>query len=186
MESTSISGRDPCSHLDRLQMVVSSQRLSLQVHRGQKRADGADYSEHPAEVVENLIDVKLIDGYLLAAGYLHDSLEKGRPDTRSRISAEFGPQVLMLVDALTDPPDRESEGRRVLQLERAAAMPLAARQIKLADRLANLRSPRPDWNLAQRKRYAIHSYALLEALNGTHPVLEMQVRQRLSLPAWRL
>lgn len=173
----------PCTHLNTL---VVAHAIASQAHRGQKRADGHDYLEHPIEVVRNLIDVGVYDAETLAAGYLHDALEKGSATTRILIATDLGQDVLHLVEVLTDDANLSSEGKRAHQLDRAKAMPLQARQIKLADRLANLRSPRPDWNAAQRRQYAVHSYGLLEALSGTHAELEVQLRQRLSLPAWRL
>ena len=173
----------PCSQLSTL---VVAHAIAAQAHRGQKREDGQDYLEHPIEVVRNLVDVGIQDSETLAAAYLHDALEKGPKTTRTLIGADLGPSILHLVEVLTDDTRLSSEGRRAHQLDRASAMPLPARLVKLADRLANLRSPRPDWNAAQRRRYAVHSYALLEALQGTHSELESQLRQRLSLPAWRL
>jgi (p)ppGpp synthase/HD superfamily hydrolase len=173
----------PCAQLN---LIVNGHAIAGQAYRGIKRADGQDYSEHPIEVVRNLVEVGIYEAETLAAAYLHDALEKGPPSIRALISADLGDNVLHLVEMLTDDPKLSGEAKRGQQLDRAASMPLAARQIKLADRLANLRTPRPDWNPEQRRRYAIHSYALLEALSGSHPELESQLRQRLSLPAWRL
>ncbi len=174
------------SQCESLAFIACAHAIAAQAHRGQKRSDGQDYIEHPIEVARNLLDVGLTDPQQLAAAYLHDALEKGPAAMRGLIEQDLGSEVLELVDALTDDQSMSSHGRRGHQLDRAASMPLAARQIKLADRLANLRSPRPDWTLEQRQRYAIHSYALLEVLQGSHDELEAQLRQRLSLPAWRL
>lgn len=175
-----------CPPCTRLSMIVSAQAIAAQAHRGQKRADGQDYLEHPIEVVRNLVEVGLCDPVLLGAAYLHDALEKGPASIRVLIGADLGDNVLHLVDVLTDDPMLSGDGRRGQQIDRAATMPLAARQIKLADRLANLREPRPDWQPEQRLSYAVHSYALLEALQGSHPELESQLRERLSLPVWRI
>lgn len=167
-----------------LELIVSAQSLAAQAHRGQKRADGNDYIEHPIEVVRNLVNVGLSSPVQLAAAYLHDAVEKGAPATRSLILVELGEAVVQLVDALTDDQQLPSESRRHQQLDRAASMPLAAKQIKLADRLANLRAPRPDWSLSKRQRYAHQSSALLDVLAGSHAALEAQVRQRLVAPEW--
>ena len=175
-----------CPSCTQLSTLVVAHAIAAQAHRGQKRADGLDYLEHPIEVVRNLVDVGIQDSGTLAAAYLHDALEKGAETTRALIGADLGLCVLHLVEVLTDDPGLSSESKRAHQLDRASSMPLPARLIKLADRLANLRSPRPDWNAAQRRRYAVHSYALLDALQGTHYELESQLRQRLSLPAWCL
>lgn len=167
-----------------LELIVIAQSLAAQAHRGQKRADGNDYIEHPIEVVRNLVNVGLSNPTQLAAAYLHDAVEKGAPAIRALILVELGEAVVQLVDALTDDQQLSSESRRHQQLDRAASMPLAAKQIKLADRLANLRAPRPDWSLSKRQRYAHHSSALLDVLAGSHAALEAKVRQRLAALEW--
>ena len=169
-----------------LALVVNAQCLAAQAHRGQRRADGQDYIEHPIEVVRTLVEAGLHDPVQIAAAYLHDAVEKGGPVIRDLIVVDVGQDVAVLVDALTDDQTLSAEARRSQQLDRAAAFPLAAKQIKLADRLANLREARPDWSPEKRQRYAVHSYALLEALHGSHLALEAQLRHRLSLPQWAL
>ncbi|MDR2208234.1 MAG: HD domain-containing protein [Azoarcus sp.] len=167
-------------------LILKALALAAQAHRGGKRADGQDYIEHPIEVARNLAEAGITDVKQLAAALLHDALEKGPPSMRTLIALDLGDDVLQLVEALTDDPNLLPPERKALQLDRAAGMPPAARAIKLADRLANLRSPRPEWTQRERQRYAVHSYALLEALQGSHELLEAQLLRCLSLPCWRL
>lgn len=169
-----------------LSLLVNAQRLAAKAHRGQRRADGQDYIEHPIEVVSNLVQAGLHDQVQLAAAYLHDAVEKGGPHIRDLIITEVGEEVALLVDVLTDDQSLSAEARRCQQLNRVTNFPLHARQIKLADRLANVREARPDWSPEKRQRYAVHSHALLDALHGSHALLEARLRQRLSHPQWRL
>ena len=105
---------------------------------------------------------------------------------RDAIVADVGQDVAQLVEALTDDQTLPAEERRSQQLDRAAGLPLVAKQIKLADRLVNVREARPDWSLEKRKCYAVHSYALLAVLRGSHAALEARLRERLSQPQWTL
>lgn len=169
-----------------MQIISTAFHLSAIAHRGQKRVDGTDYIEHPIEVANNLIRVGIVDADILAAAYLHDALEKGPKHMRKTIENQLGHNIVLLVDSLTDDQRLSSSHRKAQQLERAPTMPILAKQIKLADRIANLRSPRPDWNDAKRQTYAEHSHALLFALKGSHDVLESQLQQRLNSPEWRV
>ncbi|MBS9783054.1 MAG: bifunctional (p)ppGpp synthetase/guanosine-3',5'-bis(diphosphate) 3'-pyrophosphohydrolase [Pasteurella sp.] len=169
-----------------INIISKALSLSALAHRGQKRADGSDYIEHPIEVANNLISVGIINPEQLATAYLHDALEKGPTNMHSLIEYHLGVRILSLVEALTDDQTLSSSQRKVQQLERVAALPIIVKQIKLADRIANLRAPRPDWNEEKRQNYAIHSHKLLDLLKGSHHVLELQLKQRLELPVWNI
>jgi (p)ppGpp synthase/HD superfamily hydrolase len=89
---------------------------ATRVHIGQRRkADGAPFIAHPLEVASLLYYAGAPD-YLIAAGALHDTIEKTDTDA-SELSKRFGTRVARLVVAV-------SEDRRTpVYAQRKAALP---------------------------------------------------------------
>jgi (p)ppGpp synthase/HD superfamily hydrolase len=112
-----------------------------QAHRGQRRRqNGHTFIEHPVAVAE-LLAADGQPGDILAAGYLHDTVEKcdvGIADIRRR----FGENVASIVAALSEDKSIEDYEERKRAL-RAAALTAGngAAIVYAADRLANIR----DW-----------------------------------------
>ena len=95
---------------------------------------------------------------------------------RATLRQRFGPQVLALVEAVTDDKSLHRDERKRLQVEHAAHTPHGARLVKLADKIANLRdlaaTPPADWTLQRRREYFDWAASVVANLRGTHPVLE--------------
>src|SRR3989338_13953 len=116
--------------------------LAKKAHIGQKRASGRDYFEHVQEVAYIVATLKL-DTSAICASLLHDTLE----DTKTKpedIEAEFGNEVLLLVEGVTkQPSDRIIENKRAENIRKvllATAKDVRVIVIKLADRLHNMRT----------------------------------------------
>lgn len=73
-----------------------------QIHRGQRRACGDPYLEHPLGV-KRILDLCPISEDLLCAALLHDVLEHSndRKKTAEELHEQFGDEVYFLVDAVT-------------------------------------------------------------------------------------
>jgi (p)ppGpp synthase/HD superfamily hydrolase len=109
------------------------------------------YFEHPFLVAEILSEYTDDEDSIIAA-YLHDTIEsveeKVIPDkpeySREQIGLDFSNNVRVLVSALTDEftkpryPLLNRRQRKQLERERYATMPAAAKNVKLADVIANL------------------------------------------------
>src|SRR5437588_1110320 len=113
-------------------------------HRGQKRASGEDFIEHPLGVAQILVELGM-DTTTLVAALLHDVVE----DTDlsiEQIEGEFGPQVAQLVDGVTKLDRITFRSREAEQAENVRKMMVAMARdirvllIKLADRLHNMRT----------------------------------------------
>src|SRR5256885_9227676 len=113
-------------------------------HRGQKRASGEDFIEHPLGVANILADLGM-DTTTLVAALLHDVVE----DTDlsiEQIEEGFGPQVAQLVDGVTKLDRITFRSREAEQAENVRKMMVAMARdirvllIKLADRLHNMRT----------------------------------------------
>lgn len=146
-------------------MVQRARALSEEAHAGQTRkGDQLPYATHPANVAQFLVEVGVTDAEVLAAAYLHDTVED-TDVTLDQLREGFSERVAHLVDQLTlDPEEERTFDHKHASLARhAREMEDDAKLIKLADRLSNLNDlhGRPP---AKRGRYARATITLLAAL----------------------
>jgi GTP diphosphokinase / guanosine-3',5'-bis(diphosphate) 3'-diphosphatase len=122
-------------------LSTAALRFARRVHLGQYRKQtGEPFVEHPIAVARLLIDAGY-DGPMIAAAYLHDTVEKTGVEL-DEIRERFGPDVAGCIDCLTEDPgiDDYAERKRALRegIIRAGGDPVI---IYAADRVANMR----DW-----------------------------------------
>lgn len=168
--------------------VIDAIAFAAHAHRFQFRKDNppTPYINHPVALVRILaVEAGIDDADVLCAAALHDVLEDccgevGQPtlaECRAILLQRFGPQVLALVEAVTDDKALPKDERKRLQLEHAAHAPHGAKLVKLADKIANLRdiaaTPPADWSLERRREYLAWASSVVDRLRGTHPGLEM-------------
>lgn len=130
------------------------------------------YIVHPIAVAEIVRSVPHIPE-MIAAAYLHDTVEDVESVGLEHIFDEFGGPVCNLVHWLTDvskPADGNRQARKQKDLEHIARAPSAAKTIKLADLIDNTRTIRdldPDfWRV-----YRHEKLRLLEVLKEGDPRL---------------
>ncbi|MBO5926910.1 MAG: bifunctional (p)ppGpp synthetase/guanosine-3',5'-bis(diphosphate) 3'-pyrophosphohydrolase [Clostridia bacterium] len=113
-------------------------------HKNQKRASGEEYFTHPFSVAEILLGLNM-DANTLISAFLHDDLED-TPVSAKDIEAEFGSEVLALVEGVTKLDKIEFKSQEEEQAENfkkifvSMAKDIRVIIIKLADRLHNMRS----------------------------------------------
>jgi GTP pyrophosphokinase len=113
-------------------------------HEGQRRLSGEPFIEHPLAVATILAELGL-DTTTLVAALLHDTVED-TPVTLEALQAEFGHEVVRIVDGLTKIETigfktREHEqAENVRKMIVAMAGDIRVLLIKLADRLHNMRT----------------------------------------------
>lgn len=161
-----------------LPALIDALALAAIQHSGQRRKDLAatPYINHPIALVQVLVgEGAVCDPLVLQAALLHDVLEDtdiGAATLRERFGAHLADVVLELTDDKTLPKQR----RKQLQIERAAALSTAARLVRLADKICNLRdlahSPPMDWSATRIDAYVEWSRAVVANMRGTHAVLE--------------
>jgi guanosine-3',5'-bis(diphosphate) 3'-pyrophosphohydrolase len=157
-------------------------------HRDQRRKDSqkSPYINHPLDVVEMLWRVGAVrDCVTLVAAALHDTVE----DTGTQpeeIELEFGPEVRGVVMEVTDDKSLPKEVRKQLQIEHAGHKSLRAKQVKLADKITNVRdmlvSPPADWPETRRREYVIWARAVVAGLRGANPALEAEFDRVVGVP----
>jgi (p)ppGpp synthase/HD superfamily hydrolase len=126
------------------QKLALAVALAAEVHHGQCRDEGTPYIEHPIRVARIAAEeLSFTDVDLLAAAYLHDTIEDAEnpPETRQRIRDVFGDRVLSIVETLTKTADRSrpKEERDREYHDRLLAAPPEVIALKLADRVDNTR-----------------------------------------------
>ena len=114
-------------------------------HVGQLRKNRATpFISHPAGVVESLRKAGVTDPSVLAAAWLHDTVED-TDTTMEEIYSEFGTKVGDLVSALTKQEPREEYHRKILGSSKDVKL------LEVADLEHNLRTVR-DLDKAGRAR----------------------------------
>jgi GTP pyrophosphokinase len=117
-------------------------RLMQRSHAGQKRKDGRPYWTHPLAVYDVLsIELRVRDDDAKIAALLHDVVED-TPVQLAEIETRFGAMVAQMVGALTKPPLAPGQTKEEMLESYYAGLrsaPDVVRQIKIADRVHNLR-----------------------------------------------
>jgi guanosine-3',5'-bis(diphosphate) 3'-pyrophosphohydrolase len=156
-------------------------------HRNQRRKDNekSPYINHPLDVVEMLWRIGGVrDSVTLVAAALHDTVE----DTGTlpeEIAAEFGPEVCAVVLEVSDDKSLPKQERKRLQIEHASHKSLRAKNVKLGDKITNVRDiivrPPDDWSETRRREYVLWAQAVVEGLRGANPALEAEFDRIVSL-----
>jgi guanosine-3',5'-bis(diphosphate) 3'-pyrophosphohydrolase len=124
-----------------LRLVSEAAELAARRHSGQLRKghDGEPYINHLAEVA-NLLSVATSgeDAELVAAGWLHDTIED-TDTSHDELAQRFGLRVAGLVEEVTDDMTLSKSERRRLQVIDAPNKSAGAKQIKIADKISNIR-----------------------------------------------
>lgn len=147
-------------------------------HRFQKRkgADQEPYINHPLEVVNLLTSIGKVEDFdILIAAVLHDTIEDTET-TESEIAELFGANVSKMVSELTDDKSLPKARRKELQIEHAPHISDGAKQIKLCDKISNIRdvsqNPPDDWSNERRLEYISWGEKVVNGLRGVNADLE--------------
>jgi guanosine-3',5'-bis(diphosphate) 3'-pyrophosphohydrolase len=161
-----------------LTLIFRALKLAADRHRDQRRKDQAEtpYINHPLGVAETLWRVGQVrDVTILVAAILHDTLED-TDTTPAEIENLFGPDVLALVQEVSDDKSLPKETRKQLQIEHAPHKSGGAKQIKLADKIHNVydvsHTPPIDWSPARLAEYLDWSEKVVAGLRGANADLE--------------
>lgn len=115
------------------------------------------------------------DEVTLIAAALHDTVEDTQT-TFAELQEHFGPEVTALVRELTDDKLLQKAERKRLQIEHAPHSSVRAKQLKIADKICNIRditdTPPVDWPLQRRRDYLIWSEQVVAGCRGVNAKLE--------------
>lgn len=166
---------------DVLAEILRAAVFAGRVHAGHRRKGAAQepYVNHVLEVAEILARHGAPRDAILAA-LLHDTVEDSTddpvPTTLADIEAAFGPSVAAIVAEVSDDKSLPRETRKALQIRHAPKASDAAKQLKLADKISNLRaiaaSPPAGWDHARRVEYLGWAGRVAAGVAGVNPALD--------------
>jgi guanosine-3',5'-bis(diphosphate) 3'-pyrophosphohydrolase len=145
-------------------------------HQRRKDADASPYINHPIAVATVLAaEGDVSDEVTLIAAALHDTVEDTQT-TFEELEEHFGPEVTSLVRELTDDKSLQKAERKSLQIEHARNSSVRAKQLKIADKICNVRditlSPPSDWPLHRRRDYLAWSEQVVAGCRGVNAKLD--------------
>ncbi len=145
-------------------------------HSDQRRASGEDFIVHPVGVAKICAGMRL-DTATLCAALLHDTVEDTSASLEE-VEAEFGEEVVALVDGVTkltgitfqSRDDRQAENYRKMMV--AMAQDIRVILIKLADRLHNMRTidAMPKVKQQDKAKETLEIFAPLAHRLGIHAI----------------
>lgn len=164
--------------LSELAALLEALHFASVKHRDQRRkdVDASPYINHPIEVAALLARVGgVIDLITLQGAILHDTVEDTNT-TAVELEGSFGLEVRRVVEEVTDDRRLPKAERKRLQIEHARHLSSRARQIKLADKISNVRAvteaPPVDWPLERRREYLDWTERVAAGCRGCNAALE--------------
>ncbi len=122
-----------------LQVLIDALAFSAEKHKYQRRKGSLKipYINHPIKVCQLLIKCGETDLTILTAALLHDVLED-TDTTYQEIEDQFGKEVALIVQEVTDDMQLPKRIRKKLQIENAPFLSTPAKLIKIADKACNM------------------------------------------------
>ena len=163
---------------DGLGLVLKAIEFAAHKHRDQRRKDPdkTPYINHPIALAQVLREEgKVRDAVVITAALLHDTIE----DTETsyeELRGQFGATIADCVVEVTDVKFLGKTARKRLQVAKAGRASKAAKQVKLADKICNLRdilaSPPADWSHTRQQEYFDWAKEVVDEVRGVNARLE--------------
>ena len=161
-----------------LARLLDALRFSAEKHRHQRRKDqgASPYINHPIAVADVLARVGGVsDLTTLVAAVLHDTIED-TATTAEELEQQFGREVRLLVEEMSDDKSKKKEERKKLQEVHARTASHRAKLIKLGDKICNVRDitydPPAAWDLTRRREYLDWTERVVAGCRGANGDLE--------------
>lgn len=166
-----------------LTLLLAATRYASEMHRLQRRkGDGVGpanlktpYINHPIAVAAEISRAGLTDVNVLCAALLHDTIEDTEA-TEFDLRMVFGDEITEIVLEVTDDKSLPKARRKELQIEHAPHISVAARHVKLADKISNVRDlltdAPPDWPVERVREYFDWAKRVVDCIRGTNEILE--------------
>ncbi len=157
-------------------LIADAVEFAAEAHAGQVRGDGKTaYFNHLAEVAAACARHEPFDPVLVAACYLHDTLEDAGVGAEI-LKERFGTEIADLVAEVSDPPGLKGKARRQRQVDHAAKGSTGAKLLKIADKTSNVAEradlPAGMQTLKSMQRYLDWARAVVDAARGVDEDME--------------
>jgi guanosine-3',5'-bis(diphosphate) 3'-pyrophosphohydrolase len=159
--------------------ILDAAVFAAEKHARQRRKGEAEepYINHVLEVAHLIAaHTDPPDPSLIMAGLLHDTIEDTGV-TAAELEERFGPDVAGLVLEVTDDKSLPKETRKALQVQNAPKKSPRAQVIKLADKIANLRSileTPPNWSYERKRQYFDWARQVIDGLRAPNAGLKAE------------
>lgn len=167
-------------HIENLVRAIA---FAAEKHKNQRRKglNAQPYINHPIEVAKILIeDGHVSDQDVLIAAILHDTIEDTET-TPEEIASQFGEIVCDLVFEVTDDISQSKAERKKQQIRNAPRKSGRAKQIKVADKIANIREIVTNapigWNNKRKLEYIAWAEDVSKGLAGSNLRLDALLKQ---------
>jgi guanosine-3',5'-bis(diphosphate) 3'-pyrophosphohydrolase len=158
--------------------LIDALAFAADKHRNQRRKDkeASPYINHPIALARILaVEAGVDEGVVLCAAVLHDTIEDTET-SYAELADRFGAEIADVVSEVTDDKSLPKAERKQRQVDHAPHASRAAKLVKLADKIANLRDvadhPPAEWPLERRREYFDWAKRVIDGLRGTHARLE--------------
>jgi guanosine-3',5'-bis(diphosphate) 3'-pyrophosphohydrolase len=164
--------------VDDISLMLHAFKFVALKHQHQRRKSeiAVPYINHLIEVSETLWEIGQVrDIDTIVAGILHDTIED--TDTSpEELESTFSKKIRTIVEEVSDDKNLPKQERKRLQIAHAGDASLEARQIKLADKICNVRdlatAPPANWSLERRIAYVDWAEKVVNGLRGSSERLE--------------
>ena len=167
-------------------LILRATEFAAHKHRDQRRKGEIQrpYVGHCIEVASLLANVgRVVDDNILVAALLHDTVED-TDTTRDEIGSRFGLTIADLVMEVTDDKSLPKQQRKDLQVQHAPTYSPAAKLIKIADKISNVREiaedPPKKWKKKRRREYFDWAEAVIDGMGSVNPDLEELFQETLT------
>ncbi|MFN0101453.1 MAG: HD domain-containing protein [Bryobacteraceae bacterium] len=156
-------------------LVVRAAEFAARAHGRHRRkdVDQTPYINHLTHVALLLAEAGC-DANLIAAGYLHDTIEDVKVSYETLV-AHFGRDIADLVLAVTDDKTLRWRRRKQAQIDRAAETSPRVAALKIADKVSNLCSlrdtPPHGWGLEEITNYVEWAHRVVSRLPSPNAIL---------------
>jgi len=161
-----------------LKLILKALEFSARKHKNQRRKDveASPYINHPISLADILCnEAHVTDVNVICGALLHDTVEDTETEPEE-LASEFGIEIKNIVMDVTDDKSLLKHERKQAQIDHAPHISEAAKLVKLADKISNLRdvstNPPPSWSLERRQEYFDWAKKVIDQIRGTHPQLE--------------
>ena len=158
--------------------LLAAFEFAADKHRNQRRKDAkaSPYVNHVIAVTRILAaEGGVDDDATLVAAVLHDTVED-TDTTFDELTTRFGATVSDLVREMTDDKTLEKAVRKQHQIDHAPGASALAKQLKIADKIANIRDittgPPVDWPRERKLEYFSWAEQVVAGCRGINPELE--------------
>jgi guanosine-3',5'-bis(diphosphate) 3'-pyrophosphohydrolase len=167
--------------------LLAAVEFAADKHRHQRRkdAEGSPYMNHLIAVTRILAAEGGIDNEAaLLAAVLHDTVED-TDTTFEELDARFGAMVATLVREMTDDKTLAKDVRKQRQIDHAPSASPLAKQLKIADKIANIRdivfTPPADWSRDRKLKYFTWAEQVVAGCRGINAGLERAFEEAIAM-----